>query len=417
MQAFIITCRNCILWILIDFVIGVISMMGFCGRRICTLVLSLFLILSLLPSFFTVEAEAVGGVNSLTCSGFISNSIARKYIDTMIRYYINSNTNLQTTLNNGLSVVFMFEGGSDNYWDGSYYQDVLYSTRNQAVVIVVQLDSNGNAYIPFYSENCSSVPDDPDWCTYNVGNYQSTTLMDGVYSFYTWNHTGPYAAFQISANSGYYTPANYPNGQVLGASGINIHTRNLNNCGGKSVGWCRSAGCQLIGSGYDTSNVFNEFMKVVAGITWNSWINYSSGTYNTFATTGTHKGYYVLDRQLGKMGKDGTQYGSGSLINLYNSTALGNITAKSTTARNNAGFSLDYKDQCTRYASHCKLEVTYEGAEIRTLPCSDGTDEPSMMIKSCTVGDDLTAVGLYKNLYGNYWYEVLLPAGDIDSEL
>ena len=318
------------------------------GERTWAMLLAVCLVVSLLPAFVTVEVEAVSGVSSLTCASFISNNIAQKYIDTMMRYHLNSNSTLQNSLDNGQSIVFMFEGGSDNYWDGSAYQDVLYSTRNQAVVIVVELDSSGNVYIPFYSENCSSVPDDPDWCTYNVGNYQSTTLMDGVYSFYTWNHTGPYAAFQVNVSSGYYTPSNYPNGQVLGASGINIHTRNLNNCGGKSVGWCRSAGCQLIGSGYDTSNVFNQFMKTVGNITWNSWIDYSSGTYNTWATTGTYKGYYVVDRQLGMMGTDGTQYADGSLIELYNSTALTNIAAKSTTARNEAGFSLDYKDQCER---------------------------------------------------------------------
>ena len=382
------------------------------GKRFLAMVLTLCLLLALIPVYQPVEVEAALDFSSLTCSSFISNSIAQKYIDTMMKYYINNNSSLQSTLTSGKSVVFMFEGGSDNYWNGSAYQDVLYSTRNQAVVIVVQLDSSGVPYIAFYCENCSSIPDDPDWCTYNVGNYQSTTLMDGIYSFYTWNHTGPYAAFQISASTGYYTPTSYPNGQVLGASGINIHTRNLNNCGGKSVGWCRSAGCQLIGSGYDTSNEFNQFMKVVGGITWNSWISYSSGTYNTWATTGTTKGYYVLDRQLGMMGTDGTQYGDGSLIELYNSTALTNITAKSTTARDASGFSMDYVDQCERFASNCTLEVTLDQCQLRGAPCSEGTDESSTLIENLSVGDELKAIGIYKNHYGNYWYEVIAPSGN-----
>ncbi len=387
-----------------------------CRRRTLSFLLAVCMLFGLLPIVAChthVEAEAISGVNSLTCAGFISSPIAQKYIDTMMRYHLNSNTTLQNSLNNGNSIVFMFEGGSDNYWNGSTYQDVLYSTRNQAVVIVVKLNSSGSVYIAYYCENCSSVPDDPDWCTYNVGYSGSTTLMDGVYSFYTWNHTGPYAAFQVNVGQGYYTPSSLPNGQVLGASGINIHTRNLNNCGGKSVNWCRSAGCQLIGAGYDTSNEFNQFMKVVGNITWNSWINYSSGTYNTWATTGTYKGYYVLDRQLGKMDVNGKDYGSGSLIALYNQTALTNITASSTTARNNAGFSLDYKDQCERFASHCTLEVTAANTQVRGAPCSEGTDSASTLIELLQPGEKVTAVGIYKNLYGNYWYEVVSSTGEL----
>ena len=303
-------------------------------RRSFAVILALCLLLTMLPFHYAVEAEAAVNLNSLTCSGFISNSTARNYIDTMMRYYINNNSNLQNTLNNGLSVVFMFEGGSDNYWNGYTYGGYG-TTRNQAVVIVVQLDSSGNAYIPYYCENCSSIPDDPTWCTYNVAHNGSTTLMDGIYSFYTWNHTGPYGAFQVNVGQGYYTPTNYPNGQILGASGINIHTRTTNTAYSGSGSW--SAGCQVIGSGSGTGNEFNQFMKVVAGINFNVFIDYYSKTFNTIST-GTTKGYYVVDRQLGMMGRDGTKYGSGSLINLYNTTALSNITSYSTNDKNNANF-------------------------------------------------------------------------------
>lgn len=160
------------------------------GKRIWAVVLALSMLLTLIPVAVPVEAEAVSGVNSLTCADFISNPIPQKYIDTMMRYYINSSTTLQNTLNNGLSVVFMFEGGSDNYWNGTTYGGYG-TTRNQAVVIVVKKDSSGNAYIAYYCENCSSIPDQPTQCTQGVGNSGSTTLMDGTYSFYTWNHTGP----------------------------------------------------------------------------------------------------------------------------------------------------------------------------------------------------------------------------------
>ena len=282
------------------------------SRRFWAIVLTICMMVSLIPIHFSVEAEAVSGVNSLTCSGFISNPIAQKYIDTMMRYYINSSSSLQTTLNNGLSVVFMFEGGSDNYWNGTIYGTKGdYATRNQAVVIVVQKNSSGNAYIAYYCENCSSIPDQPTQCTYNLGNSGSTTLMDGTYSFYTWNHpagSSSYGAFQISVNKGYYTPTNYLNGQVLGASGINIHTRTTNKAYSGSGVW--SAGCQLIGSGAYTGNEFNQFMKVVAGISSNVFIDYYNKNFTTIST-GITKGYYLVDRQLGMMGTDGTLYCSG----------------------------------------------------------------------------------------------------------
>lgn len=378
------------------------------GKRIWAVVLALSMLLTLIPVAVPVEAEAVSGVNSLTCADFISNPIPQKYIDTMMRYYINSSTTLQNTLNNGLSVVFMFEGGSDNYWNGTTYGGYG-TTRNQAVVIVVKKDSSGNAYIAYYCENCSSIPDQPTQCTQGVGNSGSTTLMDGTYSFYTWNHTGPYGAFQINVNKGYYTPTTLLNGQVLGASGINIHTRSTNLAYSGNGVW--SAGCQVIGSGAYTGNEFNQFMKVVAGISFNVWKDYYNKSFNTIST-GTTKGYYVVDRQLGMMDINGNQFGSGSLIQLYNATALNNIAAASTNARNKAGFSLEYKNQCTRYASYCKLEVIEDQVELRAQPCSAGTDAGSTLIEYVNTGDSLTATGIYQNGYGNYWYEVITSSGE-----
>lgn len=382
------------------------------SKRFCAIVLTVCMVLSMVPFHFEIEAEAVSGVNSLTCSGFISNPIAQNYIDTMMRYYINSSSSLQSSLNNGNSVVFMFEGGSDNYWNGYTYGGYG-TTRNQAVVIVVKMNSSGNAYIAYYCENCSSIPDQPTQCTYNVGNSGSTTLMDGTYSFYTWNHPGGsgyyYGAFQINVSKGYYTPTNYLNGQVLGASGINIHTRTTNVAYSGSGVW--SAGCQLIGSGAYTGNEFNQFMKVVAGISSNVFIDYYNKSFNTI-TIGVTKGYYVVDRQLGMMGTDGTLYGSGSLINLYNSTALTNIAAASTTARNNAGYSLDYVDRCTYYPSYCNIKCTLEGAPINSQPCSVSTANKSETLETASVGDTFTATGIYKNLYGNYWYRITTSGGE-----
>ena len=170
-------------------------------KRICAMVLALGLIVALIPTFMSVEAEAISGVDSLTCAGFISNSTRQNYIDVMMKYYINNNSSLQSTLSSGKSVVFMFEGGSDNY-DSYKYVDSAGSTRLQAVCIVVQLDSSGKAKIVFYSENCSSIPDDANWSTPGYESSGSTTILDGIYSFQTVNHNGNYAGFNTSCYTG-----------------------------------------------------------------------------------------------------------------------------------------------------------------------------------------------------------------------
>ena len=47
------------------------------GKRIWAVVLALSMLLTLIPVAVPVEAEAVSGVNSLTCADFISNPIPR----------------------------------------------------------------------------------------------------------------------------------------------------------------------------------------------------------------------------------------------------------------------------------------------------------------------------------------------------
>ena len=386
------------------------------SKRILCAGLVLCLLLSLVPVFQTVEANAVSGIDSLTCSGFISNSTAQTYIDVMMRYYLNNNSKLRTTLDDGLSVVFMFEGGSDYYWSGNDYNNSAYDVRDQAVVIVVQKNSSGNAYIDFYSENCSSIPGDPSWCT-GAAYSGSTTILDGIYPFYTTNHTGPYAALQLDMSAtngyGYYTPSSDPDGFKNGCSGINVHTRASDIAAGSDLGWAWSEGCQVIGSGSTSSNVFNSFMQSVCGISWYPWIDYyaSPKNLNTFAYTGTHMGYYVVDRQLGLMNNSGTEYGSGSLTALYTKTALNNITAYSTDARANADFNVDYFERCTYYPSHCQIQPTHDSS-INTYPCADGTNG-SVTFEKADPNKYYTCTGVYKNHADNYWWEVISSSGEV----
>lgn len=374
------------------------------GRHLLLVALALCMVLSLIPVTMSIETEAVSGVNSLTCSSFISNATRRNYIDTMMKYYINNYSSLQSTLNDGKSVVFMFEGGSDNY-DSYKYVDSCGSTRLQAVCIVVQLDSSDNAKIVFYSENCSSIPDDANWCTPGYESSGSTTILDGIYSFQTVNHNGNYAGFNTNCYSGWYIPYSGSTGYKSYCDGINIHTRGVSYCGGSSYGWCNSAGCQVIGYGASSSNEYNTFMKKVAGITFNAYDGtqrtYSSGLY-------TNKGYYVVDRQLGLLSPSGTEYGSGSLIELYGKADLNGITSFSTAARSNASFG--YTSDCTFYPSHCQFKTT-SSTPINSEPCAAGSND-SATLATASSGTTYTSTGLYKNTSGNLWYQIEMSNGD-----
>lgn len=372
--------------------------------RISALLLALFLIVGAIPAFMPVEAEAVSGVDSLTCAGFISNPTRQNYIDVMMKYYINNYSSLQSTLNSGKSVVFMFEGGSDNY-DKYKYVDAAGATRLQAVCIVVQLNSSGKAQIVFNSENCSSIPDDANWSTPGYETSGSTTILDGIYSFQTVNHNGNYAGFNTSCYDGWYIPYSGSTGYQYDCNGINIHTRSVSYCGGSSYGWCNSAGCQVIGYGASSSNEYNTFVKKVAGISFNAYDGtqrcYSSGTY-------VNKGYYVVDRQLGLINPSGTQYGSGSLIELYGKADLNGITSFSTKARANASFG--YTSDCTFYPSYCQFKTT-QSTPINSEPCSAGSND-SKTLQTVSSGVTYTAIGMYKNPEGKLWYQVSLSNGN-----
>ena len=360
-------------------------------KRVIALLMVICVLLGSFPLQLSLQASAVGGIDSLTCSSFISTASHRQYIDTMMRYYLNNNSKLRTALDNGKNVIFMFEGGSDNYPSYSYSTSSS-SNRNQAVCIVIKKNSSGNAYIAFYCENCSSVPCKPK--NTGGGAYDgSTTLMDGIYGVYTTSHFG-YGALQTTASTGYYTPPSSPNGWVNSANGINVHTRTTNN----PVGW--SAGCQVIGTSAYSDNPFNQFMKVVTGITYNVWYDYYNGGINGPPSQGVDMGYYVVDRQLGWDG----------LLNLYNTTALTNITAYSTSAKK-AGMNY-YYFKCTSYPSYCQIKIN-SSTSVMSQPCTASTDSSSKVLSTAAANSTYTATKLYKNTAGQLWYEVQLSGSEI----
>lgn len=231
----------------------------------------------------------------LTCREFISNDFHATYIDNQIARYLND-IRVKNTLDTGYSVIFMFEGGSDNY-PSCAYQLGKRTARNQAVVIVVQ-NRNNDYQIVYQNENCSTLPDNPN-NTSIIPYESSTTIYDGMYYAYRTIHSG-YAALNVrdmneSGNfNGFYISTDYPNGISAGCNGINIHTR-TSYTSGSNKAW--SEGCQLVGS----TDSFKEFMSVFSG-------------------NNSKVGIYIVDRQLAKKG----------LVSLYgNESAVEMLTAGS----------------------------------------------------------------------------------------
>lgn len=362
-------------------------------KKFLSISLSLLMIVLMIP-VVTLPTQAA----ELTSASFISNTEHREYIDMMMEYHLSTNTTLQSTLASGKSVIFMFEGGSDNY-PGNGYSESSSNQRNQAVCIVVK-QINGVNQIVFYNENSSSLPAQPSYCESD----QQTAILDGIYSVYTWNHQGWYGALQIDVNKGLYTPAANRDGVIKSASGINIHTRMNLESGAPASAW--SWGCQLIGFGNTTGNAFNEFMKCVANIDFNVWTSWSPKVYTKLPSTGTRVGYYVLDRQLAK---------DGLASSIYNSNAVATLTAASKTAREEAE-ALYGSPAKELFPSHGNVTVARNGIQIMSLPCTKAVDANSRMVEF-TTESVYEAIGLCRNKNNELWYTVKLKSGNGEGYL
>ncbi len=336
--------------------------------------------------------------SQLTCSGFISTVSHRNYIDMMMKYYINSSTALQNALAGGQAVLFIFEGGSDNYPSNGYSSSGS-NVRNQAATIVVK-QTNGVNKIVWCSENSSTLPSQPQNTTGGAENGQ-TTLMDGIYKIYTANHQQKYGALNVRDLNGngrfyaYYTPSSNKDGLKNYASGINIHTRSTNTAGSGSGAW--SAGCQLIGTGNTSTNIFNSFMQCIANIDYNVWINYSNKQFN-FVTAGKQVGYYVVDRQLAVSG----------LTTMYTTTAINNITEYSRKAKAAATAEAS-TPVYTNYTCLANIKIN-TASNIRNIPSA--TDAGSYIIEYANANDTYLAIGITKNSAGYYWYKVRCKNGN-----
>lgn len=233
-------------------------------------------------------------------STVISDKYRAAYVDTMMRYHILSETNnhrVERNLKDGKSIVFFFDGASDNVDDkvlGDYNR-----FRMSSYCAVVQL-VNGVPTIVYENENSSTLPDNPRKPSTNEGT-PVPTVLDGIYNIQSINHGGSYAALWIESN-GTDVPAmrcTETSHYVSTSAYINIHARSQFTgapTDGITPTSYSSAGCFNVGKVSDSFREYNKFIEIVLGVKnarrpdWN----------NTKCTSGIDFGLVIVDRSLYK---------------------------------------------------------------------------------------------------------------------
>ncbi len=229
-------------------------------------------------------------------STIISNKYHALYVDVMMRYHLLSETNnhrVERNLNDGKSIVFFFDGCSDNV-DDSKYSDIN-KYRLSSYCAVIQL-KDGVPTIVYESEFNSTIPDNPRNPETNEGD-PVPTVLDGIYNIQSINHGGSYAALWIEED-GTQVPVmrctettNY----VSTSKYINIHARYpwtgapLDGITSDSYS---SSGCFNVGKTSDSFRDYNKFIELILGVKnarkpdWN----------NAKCTSGVDHGLVIVDR-------------------------------------------------------------------------------------------------------------------------
>ena len=269
-------------------------------HRLFSVVLALLMLCPLLPVQNRVSAYYSAGDLTNIESTILSNTERKNYVDTMMRYHILSATDdyrVARNLQSGKSVIFFFDGCSDNM-DSATYSD--YTRYHLSAYCAVVQQVNGVPKIVYESENCSTIPDNPRNVSLNEGS-AVPTVLDGVYNIISTNHLGRYASLRIADNSGSapVMRCTSSSSYTSTSSAINIHARsNFNSAptNGISSSSYSSTGCFLVGLTNNTWSEYNRFTAAVLGIS-NAikTTPYSSGSW-TQCTTGVDKGLVVVDR-------------------------------------------------------------------------------------------------------------------------
>ena len=303
----------------------------------------LFLILLLLMGSFPVYSVPLqkdyysDSQLSNIHNNIISNSSASNYVNNMMKYYLNNYSRLkESNLDVGKSVVFLFDGCSDNVFSSGFDYTSNHMSAYCAVVKLV----NGVPTIVHESENASTIPDNPRYVANNTAGNDGTdvpTVIDGIHNISKVNHgKNPYAALHVYDSSGvnvircnsstYYSSTSY---------GINVHARSWNYVSRSTYS---STGCINIGTASSWSE-YNDFMYAVTGI--------SSAKSSTFTSTGADVGVVVIDRYM------------------YRNT-LSSIYENSTLVDTIAQFSIDAAARANFSEPSCNCSTSYAGNYICT---------------------------------------------------
>ena len=349
-------------------------------KKITIFLLCAALIAAMLP---VASAYEVGQAWQLDLSSLIRNEQSRAYVEMMLDYYLRTDTQVQETLRDGCSAVFLFEGCSDNM-DDPELSDLSYY-RVSAVCIVLRLNEAGEPYVVYFSKNCSTLPDRPlaygTWYLADVGDVGPATICDGTYELYSVYHGGSYEALHLRTayendkiNAVYMLPEGYTAAQ---ANAINVHTRTGNHIIERGM-W--SAGCILVGGG--SFSEFTEFM---------------SSTYYS-----VHERFHP-DLRVGTITVN-RQMLKEQMYELYENTEAVDVILSASRLI----LPETYLWQCETRQS-CTQPITVQAAkeiQLLTLPCSNGTDARSVAVASIAKGETLELLGSVRNSVRNLWYEV-----------
>ncbi len=261
--------------------------------RFLGMVLSACLLFAAMPVAGSAATEhyTEKDLSGVRCT-ILSDATRSAYVNRMMKYHILSETGdhrVERNLKNGDSVVFFFDGCSDNVKHETYKDYTKY--RLSAYCAVVQ-EVDGKPKVVFESENCSTIPDNPRNPDTNEGT-PVPTVRDGVYNILSTNHGGSYAALRIQDNSGSVPVVRGTRTEhyISTSSAINIHARSQFRgapTDGITPTSYSSAGCFNVGLASDGYKEYNAFIKAVLGV--------SNGRNHKLSTTWVDHGIVIVDR-------------------------------------------------------------------------------------------------------------------------
>lgn len=337
----------------------------------------------LLLAGILVTAVPKAEAYQLDLSAMMEDDQRRRFMEMSVAYYLEQDEMVRKTLAQGYPAMFLFDGCSDNMNDPEL-SDLSYY-RVSGVCLVLKLDENGEPFLIYFNDNCSTLPDRPleygAWKFEEFGEVGPATVCDGTYQTYSVKHGGVYEALHVrdsykdaELEAVYMISEGYV---VKDATQINIHTRTGNHVIQPGM-W--SAGCMLVGDG--DWGQFEELMEC---------------TYYS-----VHD-YFRRNMRVGSVTIN-RQYLRQELMELYESpAAIQTLLTKSDPVHPQR-----YLEKCKPVEfEEEKVLRTVRPAKLMTLPCSNGTDCRSLQVDLLEKKEEVEVLGALRNSEGNVWYEIL----------